>query len=451
MLAIAWAYPPTLPDWSDPTGKTLRRLGRFSVGTGVAGALLGLSVLCAPAANAAPAFSNGSFEVPVVSANTFRPVSAGQPIGAWTVTRGNVDHIGAGFWPAADGTQSIDLDGSIALNLAGAVAQTFSTLPVHLYREVRPLRQPGQRPGREDGHRLGERNCPEVFLLRRLRNSREVFAGGSGTRTVLPPLPRTFSTRWPCSSPTLAMFAPAGFEDPQSEQSEQAYQGEVVALAEPRGDPGGWSAMLRLAGSVQPGSICSVRQVPAGGAGGPQLVAGHGGEQDGRPEPQAPHGWRAREQETLDQVRRRARAAEGRHRPAIPGRPLGGVQFGRGKSGIAAGHAVPDGPVGPPALGAGQAGRQWNPEHPGAARGPANDDGDHDHHGHNDRDRDGESDHRAAAAMVPHRLPIRVQDRHQQHPHHGRADRQQTEGEHPAPTGPVSEPLEIWLTRSGQA
>ncbi|MEN3361689.1 MAG: hypothetical protein V7637_5671 [Mycobacteriales bacterium] len=114
-------------------GKTLRRLGRFSVGTGVAGALVALSVLTAPAANAAPAFSNGSFEVPVVPANTFRPVSAGQPLGAWTVTRGNVDHIGAGFWPAADGTQSIDLDGSIAPNLAGAVAQTFSTLPLTTY------------------------------------------------------------------------------------------------------------------------------------------------------------------------------------------------------------------------------------------------------------------------------------------------------------------------------
>ena len=33
-------------------------------------------------------------------------------------------------------------------------------------------------------------------------------AGGSGTRTTLPPLPRTRSTRWPCSSPRSAMLAP---------------------------------------------------------------------------------------------------------------------------------------------------------------------------------------------------------------------------------------------------
>ena len=73
----------------------------------------------------APAFSNGSFEAPTAPVGSFTTIGAGQSIGPWTVTRGNVDLIGARFWAAADGDQSVDLDG----NTMGAVSQTFATNP----------------------------------------------------------------------------------------------------------------------------------------------------------------------------------------------------------------------------------------------------------------------------------------------------------------------------------
>jgi len=40
------------------------------------------------------------------------------------------------------------------------------------------------------------------------RSTARLTAGGSGTRTTLPPLPRTRRTRWPCSSPRSSMSAP---------------------------------------------------------------------------------------------------------------------------------------------------------------------------------------------------------------------------------------------------
>ncbi|HEY2762799.1 MAG TPA: DUF642 domain-containing protein [Pseudonocardiaceae bacterium] len=74
-----------------------------------------------------------TFETPVVTPGTFLRPSAGQTIGPWTVTRNNVDLIGAGFWQAADGVQSVDLDG----NGPGAVARSFDTasfpLPLFTY------------------------------------------------------------------------------------------------------------------------------------------------------------------------------------------------------------------------------------------------------------------------------------------------------------------------------
>jgi len=38
---------------------------------------------------------------------------------------------------------------------------------------------------------------------------------GSSTRTTLPPLPRTRSSRWPCSSPRSPMSAPHASKIPQ--------------------------------------------------------------------------------------------------------------------------------------------------------------------------------------------------------------------------------------------
>ncbi|MGH3902305.1 MAG: choice-of-anchor C family protein [Pseudonocardiaceae bacterium] len=72
---------------------------------------------------------NGGFETPQLPTYTLVLLNAGQPIGAWTVTRGNVDLLGAGFWSAAEGAQSVDLSGLVD----GAIAQTFSTLPDQPY------------------------------------------------------------------------------------------------------------------------------------------------------------------------------------------------------------------------------------------------------------------------------------------------------------------------------
>ncbi|GLF99197.1 choice-of-anchor C family protein [Streptomyces yaizuensis] len=95
--------------------------GLFAAGSGAA--------LAAPAAAAVSRFDDGSFEYPTAPANAFTTVTAGQPIGPWKVTSGAVDLIGAGFWQAAEGDQSVDLNAG----QAGAVAQTFSTTAGRTY------------------------------------------------------------------------------------------------------------------------------------------------------------------------------------------------------------------------------------------------------------------------------------------------------------------------------
>ncbi|MFE7559612.1 choice-of-anchor C family protein [Kitasatospora sp. NPDC057500] len=74
-------------------------------------------------------FDDGSFETPKAPANAFTGFGAGQAIGPWTVTTGSVDLIGAGFWQAAEGDQSLDLNGGAS----GAVAQSFTTVPGATY------------------------------------------------------------------------------------------------------------------------------------------------------------------------------------------------------------------------------------------------------------------------------------------------------------------------------
>lgn len=106
-----------------------RRTGRFVVAAASVVVLSCVGVFAAAPASAATAFSDGSFETPVVAPHTFVRISAGQPLGAWTVTKGDVDLSGAGFWQTVDGAQSLDLDGS----RAGAVSQTFATSPLFAY------------------------------------------------------------------------------------------------------------------------------------------------------------------------------------------------------------------------------------------------------------------------------------------------------------------------------
>jgi choice-of-anchor C domain-containing protein len=76
-----------------------------------------------------------TFETPVVTPGRFRSVPAGQMIGPWTVTGRDVDLIGANFWQAADGVQSVDLEGSAVPNFQGGVKRSVdtATLPVPLF------------------------------------------------------------------------------------------------------------------------------------------------------------------------------------------------------------------------------------------------------------------------------------------------------------------------------
>jgi len=69
------------------------------------GVTTGLGVVSAAPAHAVPGFSSGSFESPVVAPNTFQRIFIGESIGEWTVSQGDVDLIGEGFWQAASGGQ----------------------------------------------------------------------------------------------------------------------------------------------------------------------------------------------------------------------------------------------------------------------------------------------------------------------------------------------------------
>jgi choice-of-anchor C domain-containing protein len=73
---------------------------------------------------------NGSFEEGP-EPGMFKPLDVGSTaIKGWTVTRGQIDYIGA-FWQAADGKRSIDLHGSPGY---GGIAQTFATDKGQKYR-----------------------------------------------------------------------------------------------------------------------------------------------------------------------------------------------------------------------------------------------------------------------------------------------------------------------------
>lgn len=97
------------------------------------GLFTGMAVVAAAPAQALTGIGNASFETPVITPYTIVNLGAGASIGPWTVTQGHVDLMGAGFWQAADGVQSVDLSGS-SVPLAGGIAQSFPTLPLLKYR-----------------------------------------------------------------------------------------------------------------------------------------------------------------------------------------------------------------------------------------------------------------------------------------------------------------------------
>lgn len=89
---------------------------------------LSIAAAAAPAAQArtappSPMLANGGFEAPAIPMNSFIRYGTGSTIGPWRVTQGNVDLTGANFWQAADGRQSLDLEGSDS----GTVEQQLAT------------------------------------------------------------------------------------------------------------------------------------------------------------------------------------------------------------------------------------------------------------------------------------------------------------------------------------
>lgn len=112
--------------------RTFQNWGRRLLAAAVTmGVTTGLGVVAAAPAHALTGFSNGSFENPVVVPYTFQRFFLGESIGAWEVSQGNVDLIGAGFWQAANGVQSLDLDGGV---VQGGVTQEFITVPLLKYK-----------------------------------------------------------------------------------------------------------------------------------------------------------------------------------------------------------------------------------------------------------------------------------------------------------------------------
>jgi choice-of-anchor C domain-containing protein len=127
------------------------------------GFFTGTAVVAATPAHALTGLGNGSFETPVLTPNAFVNLGAGASIGAWTVSQGHVDLIGAGFWQAADGVQSVDLSGS-ALPLAGGVAQSFTTVPLLKYRvSYRLAGNPAGGPVVKSGQVLANGNVIQSF------------------------------------------------------------------------------------------------------------------------------------------------------------------------------------------------------------------------------------------------------------------------------------------------
>ena len=74
--------------------------------------------------------TNGSFETPPAPAGSFTTLS-GNAITGWTISANNVDHIGAGFWQHADGSQSLDMNGNAG---PATLFQDLTLNPGDLYR-----------------------------------------------------------------------------------------------------------------------------------------------------------------------------------------------------------------------------------------------------------------------------------------------------------------------------
>ena len=89
-------------------------------------AAIALLVAFASAGTASAQLANGSFELGSQDPGAFWiTLGPGATVmNGWTVDAGEVDYIG-GWWPASDGTKSIDMNG----RFAGQISQIFPTTP----------------------------------------------------------------------------------------------------------------------------------------------------------------------------------------------------------------------------------------------------------------------------------------------------------------------------------
>ncbi|WP_432588152.1 choice-of-anchor C family protein [Streptomyces sp. HD1123-B1] len=166
----------------------MSRIRALVVAVVAAGVLAGTGT--GASAVAASRFDDGSFETPRVSANSFQTVSAGGSIGPWQVTSGSVDQIGAGYWQAAEGDQSVDLSGTTG----GTVSQTFTTVPGKRYTVTYSLAgNPGFGPAVKTGKVLVDGQNFQDFTFDTTGKSttnmgyvtREVSFVATGTTTTL--------------------------------------------------------------------------------------------------------------------------------------------------------------------------------------------------------------------------------------------------------------------------
>ena len=96
------------------------------------GCVLGALLVAGAGSAAAAPFTNGSFELGSVNpGGGWTTLSSGNPaITGWEIFDGTVDYIG-GYWQAADGSRSVDLNGNDG---SAGIRQTFDTIAGDTYQ-----------------------------------------------------------------------------------------------------------------------------------------------------------------------------------------------------------------------------------------------------------------------------------------------------------------------------
>jgi choice-of-anchor C domain-containing protein len=163
----------------------------------------------APAAQArtapapVPALANGGFEAPAIPANAFIRYGTGSTVGPWRVTQGNVDLTGANFWQAADGRQSLDLEGSES----GTIEQQLSTRIGGCYTVTFAL------AGNPDGGPTIKRGYARVLqhtLGRPTVQKNFIFNTAGKSRTNMGYIPQRFRFRAFAPTSTLTFASTTG-------------------------------------------------------------------------------------------------------------------------------------------------------------------------------------------------------------------------------------------------